>query len=181
MSTDERLTKAAASLLETRTSRRGALIRIAVGASALSVAPVRYLIQPRGAYATLLGTCTRGGQTCQDTSNCCDGTSCFCCTINGGNNTSCPSGAGKCGWWVCQTTGVRYVDCCRSCDEGCRCCGGACGNRPHCCWNTPYGNCSGTNHTKVYCRLTTRETTPDNCQPGGDPGPCTSPPACAQV
>ena len=44
----ERLTEGAAGLLERRTSRRGVLARAAVAASALAVAPLRYVMRKAG-------------------------------------------------------------------------------------------------------------------------------------
>src|SRR5437773_549053 len=40
----ERLVATASRLLERRTSRRGILVRVAIGGSALAVAPLRYLL-----------------------------------------------------------------------------------------------------------------------------------------
>ena len=49
----DRLVAAASRLLERRTSRRGVLIRIAIGGSALAVAPLRYLLRPGSAMAVI--------------------------------------------------------------------------------------------------------------------------------
>ncbi len=45
----DRLVSVASRLLERRTSRRGVLIRVAIGGSALAVAPLRYLLRPQSA------------------------------------------------------------------------------------------------------------------------------------
>ena len=77
----DRLVATASRLLERRTSRRGVLIRIAIGGSALAVAPLRYLLRPGSAMAVI--TC----RNCHPGALCCDGWTEFCCTINGGVNT----------------------------------------------------------------------------------------------
>jgi len=60
-------------------SRRGFLGGAALVGAALAVDPWGYLVRPANAYDAVCGS----------ESNCADGYSAFCCTINGGSNT-CP-------------------------------------------------------------------------------------------
>lgn len=157
----ERLTDAAAGLLERRTSRRGVLSRATLVASALAVAPLRYLLRPGTAWAVVgPGNCSGG--------LCTDGYTAFCCEINHASNT-CPRHTYIAGWWkctayrghgLCDPEGVRYyVDCNRIPGEsfpgGCQCANGSCQNRRLDCNHFRYGQCntqvSGT--TEVACRL----------------------------
>ena len=157
----ERLTDGAAGLLERRTSRRGVLARAALAASALAVAPLRYLLRPGTAWAAIgPGSCSSG--------LCLDGYTAFCCEINHGTNT-CPPHTYIAGWWkcsayrghgLCDPEGVRYyVDCNRTPGQsfpgGCHCANGSCGNRRVDCNHFRYGQCNtqvpGT--TEVVCRL----------------------------
>ena len=68
----DRLVSAASRLLERRTSRRGMLVRVAIGGSALAVAPLRYLLRPGSAEAVI--TC----RNCRPGARCCDGWTEFC-------------------------------------------------------------------------------------------------------
>ena len=160
----DRLVSVASRLLERRTSRRGVLIRVAIGGSALAVAPIRYLLRPQSALAVI--TC----RDCGGGALCCDGWTEFCCTINGGSNT-CPPYTFMGGWWkctnytgtkLCASEGVRYyVDCNRkpghSCPHGCSCAEGSCGHRSTCCNVFRYGQCNSRVHqvTEVVCRMIT--------------------------
>jgi len=156
------LVRKAGEALEKRTSRRGLLVRLALAGSALTIAPLRYLLRPESAWAVV--TC-RG---CSAGSRCCDGWTTFCCTINNGLN-SCPAYAYVGGWWkctsyggarLCRDTNVRYyIDCNRipgtRCPGGCHCAGGNCHNRSTCCNVFRYGQCN--THiggvTEVVCRV----------------------------
>ena len=158
-----RLVDSSAHALEARFSRRSALARLAVGGSALCVAPLRYLLYPGTALAAIApGSCSDG--------LCSDGYTAFCCEINQGLNT-CPEGTFIGGWWVCtdyrghqlcEGAGVRYyIDCNALPGQpfvgGCRCADGTCDRRRVACNVFRYGQCNthiaGT--TAVVCRVVT--------------------------
>jgi hypothetical protein len=147
-----------------RTSRRDFLGRVALVGSALSVAPLRYLLRPQSAWAVIApGKCPSG-------SRCADGWTEFCCSINHGRNT-CPSWSYMAGWWkctyypgsnLCGAQNVRYyVDCNvkpgSHAPDGCHCAKGTCGKRRVACNVFRYGQCNtqvpGT--TAVGCRVVT--------------------------
>jgi hypothetical protein len=157
------IVNASAAFLERRMSRRSALVRLAVAGSALSVAPLRYLLYPEPAMAVVVpGSC--GGGLCSD------GYTAFCCEINNGLN-QCPTGTFAGGWWMCtdyrgrrlcSEQGVRYyVDCNRipgtAFPGGCHCANGTCSQRRVNCNVFRYGQCNthvrGT--TEVVCRMIT--------------------------
>jgi len=157
------IVNASAAFLERRMSRRSALVRLAVAGSALSVAPLRYLLYPEPALAVISpGSCGSG--------LCTDGYTAFCCEINNGLN-QCPTGTFAGGWWMCtdyrgrrlcSEQGVRYyVDCNRipgtSFPGGCHCANGTCSQRKVNCNVFRYGQCNthvrGT--TEVVCRMIT--------------------------
>jgi hypothetical protein len=157
----ERLVDGTARLLERRVSRRGALARVAVGGSALAVAPLRYLLYPGTAMAAIVpGDC--GGGLCTD------GYTAFCCEINHGLNT-CPAGTYSAGWWMCtdyagrllcSEQGVRYyVDCNRipgtHFPGGCKCANDNCNERRVACNVFRYGQCNVQvpGITEVVCRM----------------------------
>ena len=139
-------------------SRRGFLVRTAIFASALVVNPLRYLLRPGSAYASLCG----GDPSCGS------GWTAFCCTVNGGQNT-CPPGSAPAGWWkadnssFCNSGPRYYIDCNASCgtcgcgasglcgDEcaacNCHCAGGECDDRVTCCNVFRYGQC----HQDLAC------------------------------
>jgi hypothetical protein len=161
MSFAERLATRLGSRLERRVSRRGALSRGAVAASAFAVAPIRYLVRPGTAWAVIdPGSCSSG--------LCTDGYTAFCCEIERGRNT-CPAGTYVAGWWkctdyrgghLCHDAGVRYyLDCNRIPGHvfpgGCQCAQGTCAHRRVDCNHFRYGQCNtqvqGT--TEVVCRL----------------------------
>ena len=161
MSVAERIATRLGSLLERRISRRSALSRGAVAASAFAVAPIRYLVRPGTAWAVIdPGSCSSG--------LCTDGYTAFCCEIERGRNT-CPAGTYVAGWWkctdyrgghLCHAQGVRYyVDCNRIPGHvfpgGCQCAQGDCRHRRVDCNHFRYGQCNtqvkGT--TEVVCRL----------------------------
>ena len=72
-------------MLEARTTRRSFIVRAALAGSALTVAPLRYLLRPGSAYAAICGC---AGQACDCGSACCDGYTDFCCTMHGENTLS---------------------------------------------------------------------------------------------
>src|SRR5207253_1055406 len=77
----------ASKLLAARTSRRGFLARTAVVASALAVAPRRYLFEPLSADDAICGA----------ENTCGSGWTVMCCTINNGVN-GCPPGSFAAAW-----------------------------------------------------------------------------------
>ena len=91
-------------------SRRSFLVRAAGFGSALFVNPLRYLLRPGSAYASL----------CGPDASCSSGWTAFCCTVNGGQNT-CPPGSMPAGWWkadnssFCNSGPRYYIDCNSSC------------------------------------------------------------------
>jgi hypothetical protein len=147
----DRLFRAATSFLERRVSRRSVLIRMATGASALAVAPIRFLIRPVSAMSLI--SCSN----CSGSSRCCDGYTVFCCTLTGQN--ACPVNTYMAGWWKCTSyrgngpcggEGVRYyMDCNRlpgrNCQGGCHCAFNNCSYRQTCCNVFKYGQC----HTEI--------------------------------
>lgn len=159
----EKLVAGASSLLARRSSRRGFLGRAALVGSALSVAPVRYLLRPEPAMAVLKPS-DCGNKLCSD------GYTEFCCSLRKGKN-ACPHNSFVGGWWkctrykggnLCAKEGERYyIDCNRAPGEGCKCkCGeGRCDHRRACCNVFRYGQCNtqigGT--SEVVCRVVTCE------------------------
>jgi len=160
-----RLVDSSAAALESRFSRRSALVRMAVAGSALSVAPLRYLLYPGTALGVVVpGSCDEG--------LCTDGYTAFCCEINQGVN-GCPAGTFVGGWWMCtdyrghqlcEGAGVRYYVDCNALPGpgfpgGCRCADGSCDKRRVACNIFRYGQCNtqieGT--TAVVCRVVTCE------------------------
>ncbi len=145
--------------LLTRTSRRSFIARSAMTATALSVAPVDFMLKPGTAYAQIC-ECVPGTD-CGCSSTCCDGYTQFCCTINNGIN-ACPSGTFAGGWWKADGSiycdGPRYyIDCmgvcsgcgcgggvfCPSCDGlNCECALGNCNNFHIGCAEFRYGQCN---------------------------------------
>lgn len=162
-----------AGFLERHLSRRSFLVRGTFAATALAVAPTRYVLEPGTAYEALCGgSC--GSPNCSCGSNCCEGFSTFCCTINNDYNY-CPDGTIVGGWWAAADSsfcgyGTRYyLDCnglCH-CDTGCgdyysnggtfcdfgcdgrtcRCEGDNCDNWVESCFQFRYGQCN----TDVGC------------------------------
>ena len=156
-----RLVDVSAAWLERRLSRRTMLQRLAVGGSALLVAPLRFLLYPGSALAAVVpGDCSTG--------LCTDGYTVFCCEINQGAN-SCPEGTFVGGWWMCtdypgrrlcSAQGVRYyIDCNRTPGTqfpgGCRCGGDSCSHRRQACNVFRYGQCNThvQGVTEVVCRV----------------------------
>jgi hypothetical protein len=159
----DRLVLSSAAFLERRYSRRSLLIRIAVGGSALAVAPLRYLLYPGSALAAITPRDCSGGL-------CTDGYTGFCCQINEGLN-ACPEGTFPGGWWMCTDytgrrlcaeQGVRYyVDCNalpseqHTAQNSCHCGNGDCGSRRIGCNVFRYGQCNTqiSGVTAVVCRM----------------------------
>jgi len=161
-----RLVTTLSHLLESGSTRRSFLKRTVVTATALSVAPVDYLLRPVSAYAAICGC---GARSCDCGSACCDGYTEFCCTINNGVN-ACPTGSFAGGWWKADgskyCSGPRYyIDCmasCSNCTSGCSpgafcapqcdttacgCAQGSCSNRRAGCTAFRYGQC----HQEIAC------------------------------
>jgi hypothetical protein len=153
----QRLVEATGSLLERRTSRRGLLARAAIAASAMAVAPLRYLLRPVTAWAAI-GGCSGG--------LCTDGYTAFCCEINDGRNV-CPTGTYVGGWWMCTAytgsglcagDGVRYYLDCNHLPGtyvDCRCANGTCAERRTDCNVFRYGQCNTDipGITAIACRV----------------------------
>ncbi len=193
----DRLVTSSALFLERRFSRRTLLLRVAVAGSALSVAPLRYLLYPGSALAAI------NPATCAD-GLCTDGWTAFCCEINGGLNT-CPADSYPAGWWMCtdyaghrlcSEQGVRYyVDCNRLPGKhfpgGCHCANDNCANRRVACNMFRYGQCNThiAGVTEVVCRMVVCENPSTiehlNCGSSlaidnlvcGHEAPCLEPPA----
>jgi hypothetical protein len=113
-----------------KTSRRGFIGRAAVIGSALVVNPLRFVLTPQSAEATvwdcnysacggpnalhcnlpMTGTCLNYAD---DTYNnykggCGDGYTAFCCSLEGGDNDSCPDGSFVGGWWKANQNSSTY-------------------------------------------------------------------------
>ena len=138
------LADAAASLLGARSNRRSFLVRMAVAGSALTVAPLRFILQPGTAY----------GAVCGPDSSCGGGYTAMCCTISGENR--CPPGSFAAGWWKADNSGLccgnaarYYIDCNLQCGQQCqcRCASGSCDERKVCCNVFRYGQC----HQEIAC------------------------------
>jgi hypothetical protein len=146
--------RVAALLAGRGSTRRRFLYRTAVVGSALALDPLRYVLRPTPAYASVCGSGDRCG----------DGWSVFCCTINEGANT-CPDHAYVAGWWkvdasaFCLGSPRYYIDCNRRPDGECHChCNdSSCDRRRVCCNVFRYGQCN--THiggvTEVVCRIIT--------------------------
>jgi hypothetical protein len=87
-------------------SRRGFLAAATLTGTALATNPWSYLTRPADAYSSV----------CGPDSQCADGYTVMCCTINSGRNT-CPAGSYPGGWWKADRSsycggGARYyIDC----------------------------------------------------------------------
>jgi putative cell wall-binding protein len=128
-------------------SRRGFLSRAAMAATAIAVAPGRFLLEPRSAYAaaTLAWCDSRCSQfspgTCTCGDLCCQGWTEFCCATNPETGNTCPPGTVPGGWWradgsgLCDVNGQPmpryYVDCNAECAPGCGGSGGICNSNCH--------------------------------------------------
>jgi hypothetical protein len=161
----ERLIQKTSEALARRTSRRGFLARTALVGSAVTVAPVRYLLRPESALAVVRPSeCTRDS-LCRG-----DGFTEFCCSIREGRN-KCPKYSFVGGWWKCTDyEGHRicdgkdrryYIDCNRrkndDCPGGCKCAEGRCDHRRVCCNVFRYGQCNTEKEytSEVVCRVVT--------------------------
>ncbi len=140
----QRLVEAGASFLAAKVNRRSFLVRMAVGGSALTVAPMRYVLRPGTAYATV----------CGPDATCDAGYTAMCCTVTGANR--CPPGSFPGGWWkadnsglCCNNTARYYIDCNAQCGQRCQChcASGSCDQRKVCCNQFRYGQC----HTEIIC------------------------------
>ena len=158
MSVAEKIVTTISNGLATKTTRRGFLFRTTLVGSALAVNPLRFLLRPGTAYASL----------CGPDSSCSSGWTVFCCSINNGRN-ACPPGSIPAGWWKTDQSGFcgggpRYIlDCnatCGSCgcggggicapgcyNCGCHCGTGSCDERLVCCNQFRYGQC----HQELAC------------------------------
>ncbi len=120
-------------------SRRGFLAGAALAGAALAVNPWGFLVRSAGAYAAVCGSA----------SQCADGYSVFCCTINGGIN-SCPPNSFIGGWWkadnssFCGGSARYYIDCNAYANSGwqCHCASGTCDSRRVACNQFRYGQCN---------------------------------------
>jgi hypothetical protein len=135
-----RLAESSARLLGPSVTRRSALVRIAVGGSAVAIAPLRYLLYPGTAMAVVAPSSCDGGL-------CTDGYTAFCCEITDGGVNACPAGTFAGGWWMCtdyeghqlcEQSGIRfYIDCNAlpgtTFPGGCQCAGGSCDHRSVAC------------------------------------------------
>ncbi len=158
-----KLVEAITRKMGTGMSRRGLFRRAAIIGSALTVAPMSYILKPGSAYAAI---CTCRGQSCNCSDMCCKSYTAFCCTIYGAN--ACPPGTVTAGWWkadgsgFCDVDGVAkpryYIDChgdsctcscgpsgtcsptCSFCN--CECANKDCDNRKTCCIRFRYGQCN---------------------------------------
>jgi hypothetical protein len=136
------------------TSRRHFLARLAIVASAMALGPMRFILRPTPAYASVCGS----GNTCGS------GWTVFCCTINNGANT-CPTGSFVAGWWkvdasaFCLGAPRYYIDCNRRPNArcSCRCNTTGCDRRRVCCNVFRYGQCNTqiAGVTQVVCRIIT--------------------------
>ena len=126
-------------------TRRSFLVRVSLFATAVAVGPVRFLLRPGSAYASV----------CGPSPGCDQGWTAFCCTINDGRN-ACPEGSFAAGWWKNDNSSfcggkARYIiDCNASCPTRCTCrCSGSstCDQRKTCCNQFRYGQC----HQEIAC------------------------------
>ncbi len=139
-------------------NRRSFLVRTALFGSAVAVAPKEFALEPRTAYQSI----------CGQASNCHDGYTAFCCTINAGANF-CPTGTFIAGWWkadrasFCGGKARYYVDCngLPQTEWHCHCPSTAsCDKRHVSCVQFRYGNCHtdiaiDVHKSPVVCRLVT--------------------------
>jgi hypothetical protein len=134
-----------------RPSRRSMLAAATLGGAALATNPWDFLTKPQDAYASV----------CGPGSECNEGWSAMCCSINNGHNT-CPPHTFPGGWWkadrssYCGGHARYYIDCNAKPDAHfrCHCNTGSCDHRRVACNIFRYGQCNtqikGT--TAVVCR-----------------------------
>lgn len=146
-----------------RTTRRGLLARIGLGATALAVAPITFAVRPVSAHRVI---CSCADRRCRCGDACCDGFTDFCCKLTGENR--CPPNTVVAGWWQANGSGFcdvgesprpRYfLDCNHICPDGCGCnssgicapsctsancrCLDGCNSRSVDCAEFRYGQCS---------------------------------------
>jgi hypothetical protein len=197
-------TQQAASTLSRKVSRRGFLVRMTVVGSALTIAPMRYLLRPGSAWAaTGCFGCASGTfcPNCADKTTLCPSSanSTFCCSLSGGAN-SCPTGTHACGWWRCCipttycSSGYRYfVDCCDPNCESPHCSNNHCNSRVECCFASTWSNCNGNagtircravlcvNPSQVYNCNPTPVFTENTCCQGSTAAPCPNIPSCCDT
>ncbi len=137
-----------------RPGRRGVLRGAAVVGAAVVTSPWTYLSRPASAYDAVCGS----------HSECADGYTVFCCTINGGRNT-CPPDSFIAGWWkadsssFCGGAARYYIDCnaYRNGAWSCRCNDSTCDRRRVACNQFRYGQCNTqvpySETGPVVCRL----------------------------
>jgi hypothetical protein len=161
------LADAAATFVGAKSSRRSFLVRVAVAGSALTVAPLRFILRPGTAYAAV----------CGPDASCGGGYTAMCCTVSGANR--CPPGSFAAGWWKADNSGLccgnaarYYIDCNLQCGQQCqcRCASGSCDERKVCCNVFRYGQC----HQEIADNATAQHSAP--CLPPGCPPPATTPP-----
>ncbi len=167
MSIEEGVTKLSDALvsststaLERTTSRGGFLAKVTLAGAALTVAPLRFLLKPETAWATIScpSGCSNCCNQCSSSSTCCtSGNSSFCCTTYGTNN--CPGGTGMSGWWyaivpnyICGANARYYIDCNGCGGFCCHCAQDLCGNRKECCNTRQWFNCNETS-PYIRCRI----------------------------
>lgn len=160
----ERLVDAAGRFLERRTSRRSFLMKAVMAGTAIAAGPVRYLLRPQSAWATVPSQCPGG--------NCGpDSYTEFCCTVNinpGLGRNTCPSYAYVGGWWkacsgnytgpyMCSGKTRYFMDCNLIPGDYCvpHCSQNNCNYRGVCINDFLYGNCHAGKYgvTPVVCRL----------------------------
>lgn len=158
-------------------TRRGVLIRGALIAASVSVAPWNVLRSHAHPGSTCDDggcgcPCHTGGTNCGHTKKCCKQVyTAFCCQLPGGNN-GCPDDTEIGGYWKCNdyegtqicdnTPGMSdvrwYLDCNLlpggSCSNGCHCLDNDCDNWRVCCNYFKYGQCH-TEHgySCIKCRI----------------------------
>jgi hypothetical protein len=154
MSFSERLVNRLATMGSRPTSRRGFLTAATLATTAVAVDPIGFLTRPQSAYATV----------CGPDSECGDGYTVMCCTINEGRNT-CPPHTYRGGWWkadrstYCGGHARYYVDC--NAAPGytfrCHCNQTTCDRRRVACNIFRYGQCNTQvpGVTAVVCRQIT--------------------------
>jgi hypothetical protein len=151
VSITERLVNRLATIGTRRPSRRTFLATATLTGTAIAVDPIGFLIRPQSAYATV----------CGPDSQCADGYTVMCCTINSGRNT-CPPHTFRGGWWkadrssYCGGHARYYIDCnaLPNATFHCHCHRKTCDKRRVACNIFRYGQCNTQIHavTAVVCR-----------------------------
>ncbi|MDH3426024.1 MAG: hypothetical protein OEM22_05055 [Acidimicrobiia bacterium] len=162
-SLEQRWVVDSADLLDRRLNRRSFITRAAMVGTALSVAPLDFILRPVTAYAAI---CSCAGTSCSCGALCCDGYTDFCCSIYGSN--TCPPGSIAAGWWKADGSGLcdngspqprYYIDCNAECGQNftCQCGLGSCDHRKTACTNFRYGQCNADTGCvgAIVCRVVT--------------------------